>query len=241
MSSAPVFSCRARLDSLLRLRGLALALALHGGLMYALTRSADLEAPQVAMAAPIQVSLLAGGGVKQAETPTPPKPEPPKPQKAQPKPKPTPKPLPQTAPEEAPKATSEPPSPDQTPPAETAAESAAASASPATTANDAPPGASDVDAPLVEARFDAAYLNNPRPAYPPMSRKLREEGTVLLRAYVLPEGSAQTVEIKRSSGSARLDRAALEAVRQWRFAPARRGRSTVAAWVVIPVTFRMES
>jgi protein TonB len=90
-----------------------------------------------------------------------------------------------------------------------------------------------------QPRFDADYLNNPVPRYPPLSRRLREEGVVMLRVYVLPSGLPDAVELKRSSGSARLDESALSAVRQWRFVPARSGDVAVAAWVVVPIAFSL--
>jgi protein TonB len=90
-----------------------------------------------------------------------------------------------------------------------------------------------------QPRFDADYLNNPAPRYPALSRRLREEGVVMLRVYVLPNGLPDTVELKRSSGSARLDESALMAVRQWRFLPARSGDVAVAAWVVVPIAFSL--
>lgn len=87
--------------------------------------------------------------------------------------------------------------------------------------------------------FDADYLDNPAPRYPPLSRRMREEGVVLLRVYVLPNGSADVVELKRSSGSARLDESALCAVQQWKFVPAQSAGRAVAAWVVVPIAFSL--
>lgn len=92
-----------------------------------------------------------------------------------------------------------------------------------------------------QPRFDADYLNNPDPRYPALSRRLREQGVVMLRVYVLPNGLPETVELKRSSGSVRLDEAALAAVRQWRFLPARSGEVAVAAWVLVPVSFSLSA
>lgn len=94
---------------------------------------------------------------------------------------------------------------------------------------------------LTEASFDAAYLNNPAPAYPLMSRRNGEAGKVLLLVQVSKQGTAAQVEIKQSCGFARLDEAALEAVRKWRFIPARRGEEVIAASVVVPLTFRINS
>jgi protein TonB len=89
--------------------------------------------------------------------------------------------------------------------------------------------------------FNAAYLRNPPPRYPLAARRNSEEGTVLLRVLVTIDGAAARVELDRSSGSASLDGAALEAVRHWRFVPARRGTLNVEDWVRVPVVFRLES
>ena len=89
--------------------------------------------------------------------------------------------------------------------------------------------------------YEADYLNNPPPAYPRLSRRLREEGEVELRVRVSQTGQPETVELARSSGSERLDAAALRAVRQWRFEPARQGGRTVEAWVRVPIFFKLEA
>lgn len=89
-------------------------------------------------------------------------------------------------------------------------------------------------------RFSAAYLDNPKPIYPPASRRLGEEGKVILRVHVLPDGRPESVEIKASSGFPRLDEAARAAVEKWRFIPARRGEEAVAAWVVVPIVFSLD-
>lgn len=89
--------------------------------------------------------------------------------------------------------------------------------------------------------FNAAYLRNPPPRYPLAARRNGDEGTVMLRVLVAIDGGASRVELDRSSGSASLDSAALEAVRNWRFVPARRGSQNVEDWVRVPVVFRIES
>ncbi len=93
---------------------------------------------------------------------------------------------------------------------------------------------------VTPASFDAAYLRNPPPAYPALSRRLGEQGKVELRVFVSAEGAAETIEIRHGSGHLRLDEAALEAVRRWRFAPARRGDTAIGAWVVVPVLFQLQ-
>jgi protein TonB len=87
----------------------------------------------------------------------------------------------------------------------------------------------------------AAYLSNPPPAYPPASRRREEEGSVALRVHITVDGRADEVLLHRSSGFERLDQAAMEAVRRWRFVPARRGRENVPGWVVVPIQFSMEN
>jgi len=103
----------------------------------------------------------------------------------------------------------------------------------------AQPGAGTEPA-LTAARFDADYLHNPAPAYPPQSRRLKEEGTVLLLVRVSDQGAPISVEIRTSSGFERLDEAGLQAVRQWRFVPAKRGNDNVAASVLVPIQFKRQ-
>lgn len=95
--------------------------------------------------------------------------------------------------------------------------------------------------PVTAARFDADYLSNPKPAYPVASRRLGEEGKVLLRVHVSAEGAAKAVEIKHSCGFPRLDEAAKSAVQQWRFVPARRGSDAIESWVSVPIVFSLQS
>ncbi len=105
----------------------------------------------------------------------------------------------------------------------------------------APPTAPAPAPKTVAPRFDAAYLSNPAPVYPPLSRRLGEEGKVVLRVHVEPDGQPSHVEVRTSSGFVRLDDAALGAVRRWRFVPAKRGDEAVAAWVLVPLNFTLNS
>jgi len=85
----------------------------------------------------------------------------------------------------------------------------------------------------------AAYLDNPRPAYPRAARRARMEGRCLLEVAVDADGATRSVRILRGSGYALLDRAAVAAVEHWRFLPARRGGQAVAARVEVPVRFHL--
>jgi protein TonB len=79
-----------------------------------------------------------------------------------------------------------------------------------------------------------------QPAYPAEARQAKAEGTTLLRVHVTDEGRIDDVRVETSAGHAALDRAATDAIRKWRFEPARNGSVPVAVWVVIPVRFRLE-
>ncbi|MBL8421739.1 MAG: energy transducer TonB [Dechloromonas sp.] len=99
----------------------------------------------------------------------------------------------------------------------------------------------NVPAPVSAARYDAAYLHNPRPSYPPLSRRLGEEGKVQLRVRVSPDGQPAAVDLEKSSNFERLDEAARAVVARWRFVPARRGDEAIEATVIVPIVFRLDS
>ncbi|MGZ5094085.1 MAG: TonB family protein [Burkholderiales bacterium] len=92
----------------------------------------------------------------------------------------------------------------------------------------------------IPPNFNAAYLRN-EVRYPLIARRNGVEGTVRLKVLVTREGRAAHVQLEQSSGSAALDSAALEAVRNWQFAPARRGQDAVESWVLVPVVFKLEN
>lgn len=92
---------------------------------------------------------------------------------------------------------------------------------------------------VIQPKFDANYLNNPKPGYPSISHRLGEEGVVMLRVYVSAQGTPDEIQLLKSSGFARLDQAAQEAVARWRFVPARQGKIAIAEWVDIPITFQL--
>jgi len=88
--------------------------------------------------------------------------------------------------------------------------------------------------------FNAAYLRNPSPRYPANARRAGTQGTVTLRVQVTREGLVARVDVEKSSGSPHLDAAALEAVKAWRFVPARQGAEPLESWVLVPIVFRLE-
>jgi protein TonB len=80
-----------------------------------------------------------------------------------------------------------------------------------------------------------------RPRYPDSARRQGIEGEALLRFEVLTDGHVASVTVTRSAGHPDLDRAAVDAVKTWRFEPARRGEEKVAVWVTLPVRFQLQS
>ena len=85
------------------------------------------------------------------------------------------------------------------------------------------------------------YGNTTRVAYPRESLINHEHGTVILRVLVGADGTVQAVEIEKTSGFSRLDRAARDAVRGWTFHPAVRGGVAASAWALVPVTFNLQN
>ncbi len=165
----------------------------HAGVWYGLSQlKQDIVPPRPLKV--IEVALLAPPPPPQPKV-TPKQPEPPKPQpkpKVQPKAKPEPRQLLQ-------------PQPVAERVVEQAPEPAPVVVAPAPPAAESPPR---VEAePVVEApRFNAAYLNNPPPAYPLSARRRGIEGRVLVRAEVLADGSCNRAELKKAAASTRSTR-----------------------------------
>lgn len=184
---------------------------------------------------PLMVSLIE----PRIEAPQPqpkPRPQPPKPV-AEPVDKPRPTPVLAAKPTPTPVQQPAPASPDPTPLPEPIAEALPSPAPVAEAPKPAPP-----TPPAPTPPHPADYLNNPRPPYPSLSKRLGEEGTVRLNILVNPDGSVARLEVARSSGHPRLDRSAIDTVQSsWKFEPARQGDTPVAAWVTVPIQFTLRS
>jgi protein TonB len=113
-----------------------------------------------------------------------------------------------------------------------------AAVTPPTTGMQAPDATEKVAA-RTDPVFNAAYLHNPAPAYPDNARRHGVQGKVMLEVNVSPLGSASNVSVAHSSGFAQLDEAALDAVRRWKFVPAKVGSEVVEAKVIVPVEFKL--
>ena len=211
---------------------------LHAGALWALQSGLLRRAVEVVVPAEILVELWSPPAPDVALAPPPqPRPAPAAPRKAAAPATPTPAPLAVPAPESAPVA-----APQETP---VATNTIAATAIPArasdqngtkSAASTAPAAAPRVELPS----SDADYLNNPKPPYPALSKRMGEQGKVLVRALIGTDGQAQDVQLAQSSGFERLDQAALKAARQWRYVPGKRDGVAQAMWFNIPFTFQLQ-
>ncbi|MFC5771755.1 energy transducer TonB, partial [Thauera sinica] len=123
------------------------------------------------------------------------------------------------------------------PPVEAAAGTQPASQplAPQAAASSPAPSAVPETPPVREAHPDYAY--NPAPAYPPLLQEQGIGGVVWLRVWVDGDGRPREIRLAKGSGYRLLDDAALRAVRNWRFIPARRGDEPLASWVEFPIRF----
>ncbi|ABM37871.1 outer membrane transport energization protein TonB [Polaromonas naphthalenivorans CJ2] len=87
---------------------------------------------------------------------------------------------------------------------------------------------------------NADYLQNPKPAYPPLSKRLGEQGKVVVRVLIGADGVPQKAELRQSSGFDRLDQAALATVLKWRYVPGKRGGVAEDMWFNVPINFVLE-
>ena len=200
-------------------------IALHAGVVMSLTgtkRSVAI-AP---VAVPITISLA------------PPKVEPPPPPPPKPEP-PTPRPKAVTPRVAAPRPAPAPVVAADTPLVAATADTVQVARAPVEAAPEAPPPAPKAEEPVTEPKGYAGYLRNPAPDYPPAAQKRGLEGKVVLKVHVLASGQPDNVTVAKSSGHQILDDAALKAVTQWAFAPARRGQTPIDGWVQVPLTFKI--
>lgn len=100
-----------------------------------------------------------------------------------------------------------------------------------------PPSPVQLDA---EPDYRADYLNNPRPPYPMVARRMGYTGKVVLNVEVLAEGRAGEVKLEKSSGYDILDSAAVQTVKTWRFTPAKRFGQAVTQWFLVPIKFSLK-
>ena len=216
----------------------AVVVALHVGLLAALQSGLLMRAAEMVVPAAVLVQFV----------------EPPQPKVEQPPPQPLPQPVekkvvpakPVAAPAPRPRAIEKAePAPNAptgvvNPPAEPAPITAAPAA-PATPpappiAPPAPPAPPAVQLPS----SDADYLQNPKPPYPPLSKRMGEQGKTIVRVFIGADGQPQRAEVVQSSGFERLDQATIATVMRWRYVPGKRGGVPEAMWFQVPVNWVLE-
>lgn len=218
-------------------------LLLHGAALWGLNNGLLRRAAEVVVPVELLSQLITPPAPQVEPAPPPPAPAPPPPPpqpvvkpKAPPPPRRVPAPVPAPAP-----APQVPPTVAEPAPTAPAVSVPVAAPSPAPApaippAPPVPPAPPQIELPST----NADYLQNPQPRYPPISRRLGEQGQVMLRVLITPDGRARQVEVRRSSGYERLDRVAQETVRDWRFVPGKRNGVPEAMWFNVPINFVLE-
>ena len=238
------------------IKGLVATIAIHGVVVAFLVVASTREIPpEKAAPPPIMVSLVQSPEpvpeVPIVEPPPQPKPPEPKPPDPKPLPKPKPKPVPKVVdkpvPIEAPKPVepvvqesaeveAEPQPPREVSPAPAPAP---VQGKPVEAERVAPaPHPEPMDQPIPEVPISGvSYLHQEVPTYPAMSRRLGEQGVVMLRMLISETGVPESIQLETSSGFDRLDKAAMEAAKKSRFNPYKRNNKPMKVSVIAPVRF----
>ena len=99
----------------------------------------------------------------------------------------------------------------------------------------APAAPTKVDLPTTVAD----YQTKSPPVYPAMSKRMGEQGRVVMRVLIGADGVPQQAEVQQSSGHGRLDRAAADAVMRWRYVPGKLGGVPETMWFQVPIEFKL--
>lgn len=193
--------------------GLVFVVALHAAALYGLWQHRLIPDPREAMT--LFVNFIAPPTPKTEEKPepTPPKPRP----EARPQPRPLVAEAPVTSPAD----------PVAPPPLPTPAISA-------------PPEPRSTGPVTLGAELSVSCPERTPPNYPMLSRRAGETGTTVLRVELDEQGHVADASIATSSGYARLDDAALTAVKAWRCNPAQRNGQPVRAVALQPLKFVLQ-
>lgn len=215
--------------------------ALHAGLIWALQSGLVLRTAELIVPVEVLAELIELPQPK--PEPAPPAPPAPRVRPVMPSPivqqKSVPKPL--TRPQAQPLAIAD-PTPSPNAPTGSLAPAPATTPAPVT---EAPSGPTTLSGPSATPSLqlpssNADYLQNPKPAYPALSKRLGEQGRVVVRVLIGADGIAQKAELRQSSGFDRLDQAALNTVLKWRYVPGKRGGVAEDMWFNVPINFVLE-
>ena len=231
-----------------RIIPLGLIVLLHAGLLYAALNAVKHPATIPTVPREVIATLIAP---QPAPQPVPPEPQPvqPEPQPApRPVPKVTPKPTPvvrkTVAPKPAPLSKPEPEPTEKSISAPTPPPVAAGPSAPEPQAAAAPAAPPAPPAPAAPAQprtvSGVEYVQPPQPDYPPIAKRMGEEGKVMLRVLVSERGRPEKVDVQKSSGYARLDEAARQAALRAVFKPHLEDGRAVAVYALIPINFSIQ-
>jgi protein TonB len=93
--------------------------------------------------------------------------------------------------------------------------------------------------PTTQASYEVGSSQNPRPPYPPAAFVARIEGRVIVKVHVMSDGKPAEVQLLQTSGSALLDKSALDTISRWELQPARQNGQAIDQWIEIPIHFRV--
>jgi len=79
-----------------------------------------------------------------------------------------------------------------------------------------------------------------RPVYPEIAQEAGIEGVVVVQAFIDKKGRVKETLILKGVPNTGLDEAAMEAIRNTRFRPAKQRERSVGVWISIPVNFRLK-
>ncbi|MDB5869914.1 MAG: outer rane transport energization protein TonB [Polaromonas sp.] len=219
--------------------------ALHVGLIWALQSGLVLRTAELIIPVEVLAQLIEPPAPQPALAPPAPPavPTPARPLKPAPAVQKKPVPKPAAPPQARPLAIAD-PTPSPNAPAGSLAPAVSADpapvAAPAAAAGPAAPSGPSGPPAVQLPSSNADYLQNPKPAYPPLSRRLGEQGKVIARVLIGADGVPQKAELRQSSGFERLDQAALATVMKWRYVPGKRGGVAEEMWFNVPINFVLE-
>ncbi len=216
--------------SSISLSGLVFVVVIHAGLLYFLFKQQLIPPPE--QLATLMVNFIPSPQPKEEAKPETPPPPP------KPKPKPVKKPQPQQLVAKAPPLSeSEPVAPP--PPPEPALE-AEPEAEPEPVVEAAPAPQMPAGPVSLSSELSVACPHLNAPTYPALSKRLGEEGKLVLRVELDEKGYVDVAHIVNSSGFKRLDEAAMAAVKTWRCTPTVRNGQPVRAVALQPFNFVLQ-
>jgi TonB family protein len=100
---------------------------------------------------------------------------------------------------------------------------------------------SSISSPTAKTFRDRDIFLNPKPIYPLLSRRMREQGAVHLKLCIDERGHVESILLAKSSGYKNLDRSAIEGVREWKFSALGPKDQALSHCYHLPVHFRLET